>query len=220
MSRIGRQPIGIPQGVQVEIQSEKNPAGRGNRQAVQGSVESSSESSVSLQKVRVKGPLGETSFVLPAFLTAQIQDGKLTLSLQGEDRKNRAVYGTIRARLANMVQGVQGGFSKILEIQGLGFKAVVEGTEKLTLNMGYSHPVVFQIPKGVKIQVDPKQVVIMVSGSDKDLVGETAARIRQVRVPEPYKGTGVRYRGEHITRKAGKTAAGAGAGAAGGGAKK
>jgi large subunit ribosomal protein L6 len=116
--------------------------------------------------------------------------------------------------VANIVQGVHAGFSKVLDIVGLGFKAVVVG-EKLTLNIGHSHPEDFAIPKGVKVTVDPKSFQITVFGASKELVGATAAAIRGLRPPEPYKGTGIRYFGEHIIRKAGKTAAGAGAGAGG-----
>ncbi|MBI4051222.1 MAG: 50S ribosomal protein L6 [Elusimicrobia bacterium] len=195
MSRIGRTPVAIPPQVKVEVVSER---------------------------VHVKGPLGEMSMSLPGSLAFELKDGKIFLSLRQKEiqRQDKAIYGTTRARLANLVKGVQEAFSKVLEIQGLGFKASLEGSDKLSLSIGYARPVIFQIPTGVKLQVDPKQTVITISGSDKDLVGETAARIRRIRCPEPYKGTGIRYRGEHITRKAGKTAAGAVGAGAGGGAKK
>ncbi len=191
MSRIGRQPVPVPQGVQVEIKG---------------------------RDLRVKGSLGELKGVLPEAVSAELKDGQVTLSCASEEQNVRAMYGSARANLANMVQGVSKGFTKILEIQGLGYRATLEGPTKLSMTLGFSHPVKFEAPKGVKIEVDPKQTVITLSGIDREMIGATAARLRALREPEPYKGTGIRYRGEHIVRKAGKTAAGAGAGA--GGAKK
>ncbi|MBI4422693.1 MAG: 50S ribosomal protein L6 [Elusimicrobia bacterium] len=190
MSRIGKMPVVVPQGVQVTISGGK---------------------------VTVKGPKGQLEQALPDGITAEIKDGKILLAAKGRDLS--AMYGMSRARVNNVVNGVATGFTKILDIVGLGFKAAAAG-EKLTLNLGYSHPVDFQVPKGVQAAVDPKTQAITLTGADKDLVGQTAARIRAIRPPEPYKGTGIRYRGEHIVKKAGKTAAGVGGGAAGGGAKK
>lgn len=186
MSRIGRQPVAIPSGVQVQIKDSR---------------------------VSVKGPLGELAFSIPSPVKVEQKSGQLLLTLEASDNPNAgALYGMARARLANMVEGVQKGFNKELEIHGLGYKATLEG-EILSLNIGRSHPVKFVVPKGVKIDVDKKQTKISVAGVDKDLVGQTSAQIRELRPPEPYKATGIRYAGERIIRKAGKAAAGA-AGAA------
>ncbi|MCR4296698.1 MAG: 50S ribosomal protein L6, partial [Elusimicrobia bacterium] len=129
-------------------------------------------------------------------------------------RDASAIWGMTRARLNNLVQGVAVGYSKILEIHGLGFRAEIAG-QKLTLALGKSHPVVFEAPKGVTITVDAKKTLLTVSGISKDAVGAAAADIRELRKPEPYKGTGIRYQGEYVRKKAGKTAAGASAGAGG-----
>jgi large subunit ribosomal protein L6 len=191
MSRVGRKPIVVPEKVQIQAQ---------------GAV------------IKVKGPLGEMSRTLPQGFTIETGADKLVRVKLPENAEDMgALYGSARASVANMVEGVSAGFKKLLEIHGLGFRAAVAG-EKLTLTVGYSHTVDFIVPKGIKAEVDAKTNVITVSGVDKELVGQTAARIRSVRPPEPYKATGIRYKGEHIVRKAGKTAAGAGAGA--GGAKK
>jgi large subunit ribosomal protein L6 len=187
-------PVVIPQGVQVSI-------GDG--------------------VVTAKGPKGQLQQRLHRLVTAQIKDGQVLLSadLKG-DRQASAIYGMSRARVNNMVQGVANGFVKTLDIVGLGFRAEVAG-QTLTMSLGKSHPVVFTAPSGIALTVDPKKTHITVSGPDKDLVGETAAKIRGLREPEPYKGTGIRYQGEYVRKKAGKTAAGAGVGvAAGAGAKK
>jgi large subunit ribosomal protein L6 len=192
MSRIGRQPVVVPQGVQVEFKG---------------------------QDIRVKGPLGELHGKLPVSVKAELKNGQVVLTSHGEEPGDKANYGTSRARLANMVQGVSKGFQKVLEIYGLGYRATLAGP-KLSLTLGFSHPVEFDIPKGVKVEVDPKQTVMTLTCTDKELLGATAARLRGLKEPEPYKATGIRYRGEHIVRKAGKTAAGAGTGAGGGGAKK
>jgi large subunit ribosomal protein L6 len=192
MSRVGRKPIVVPEKVQIQAQ---------------GAV------------IKVKGPLGELARTLHEGFSIETGADKLVRVKPPEGVEDiGALFGSTRAIVANMVEGVAVGFKKLLEIHGLGFRALVTG-EKLTLTVGYSHTVDFIVPKGIKAEVDAKTNVITVSGVDKELVGQTAARIRSVRPPEPYKGTGIRYRGEHIVRKAGKTAAGAGAGA-GGGAKK
>lgn len=188
MSRVGRQPIPIPAGVEVVLS---------------GTI------------VRVKGPGGELSFELPPVVKAEKKDNCLLLKADDSDPGVRALYGTARTRIANMVHGVHTGFSKAIVIEGLGFKAEPDG-EKLMLSVGYSHRVAFPLPKGIKVAVDKKQTTISLSGADKELLGVTAARLRALRPPEPYKGTGIRYQGERIQRKAGKTAAGAGVGAAGG----
>jgi large subunit ribosomal protein L6 len=186
MSRIGKQPIHIPAGVQVQLQGDR---------------------------VRVKGALGELDLAVPPEIKIEQKEGQLILSA-GKGAGVSALHGMMRARLANVVEGVCKGFVKSLEISGLGYKAILSG-EKLQLNLGMTHPVNFDIPKGIKVEVDKKQTKVSVSGSDKELVGQTAARIRELKPPEPYKGFGIRYEGERVRRKAGKTAAGVGAGAAG-----
>lgn len=187
MSRVGRKPITIPAGVQVNIQG---------------------------CSVKVKGPLGEMQFALPAPVKAEKKGDALILEAAASGEENvSALFGTARARVANIIAGVCKEFSKNLEIHGLGYKATLEG-EKLVFNIGKSHPVPFQLPKGIKAELDKKFTKIELKGIDKELVGQTAARIRALRPPEPYKGTGIRLAGERIIRKAGKTAAGVGAGAA------
>ena len=189
MSRIGKMPVVIPPSVQV---------------------------SVSAQGVAAKGPKGSLQMRLHPYVRAEVKDGKLLLTSDlTAHRDASAIYGTTRSLVNNMVQGVAFGFSKVLDIVGLGFRAEVAG-QKLTMTLGKSHPVIFTAPVGVSLSVDPKKTQITVAGPDKMLVGETAAKIRSLRRTEPYKGTGIRYQGEHIRKKAGKTAAGATAGAAGG----
>lgn len=193
MSRIGKMPVVIPSGVQVQIADGV---------------------------VTVKGPKGELKETLHPSVKAQVKDGAVFLTADLAAAKDaKAIYGMSRARVNNLVWGVAHGFQKTLEIVGLGFRAEVAG-QKLTLALGKSHPVTFEAPKGIALAVDAKKTAVTVSGISKDLVGEVAAKIRGLRKPEPYKGTGIRYQGEHVRKKAGKTAAGAGAAAAGGGAKK
>jgi large subunit ribosomal protein L6 len=193
MSRIGKMPVSIPSGVLV---------------ALAGGT------------LTVKGPKGELKETLHPLVKAEIKDGQILLTADLSASKDAsAIYGMSRARVNNAVLGVAGGFSKVLDIVGLGFRAEVAG-QKLTMTLGRSHPVLFEAPQGVTLAVDPKKTQITVSGASKDMVGESAAKIRELRKPEPYKGTGIRYQGEHIRKKAGKTAAGASAGAAGAGAKK
>ena len=169
--------------------------------------------------VTAKGPKGELKQTLHSVVKAEVKDGKILLTADlGGGKGASAIYGMSRARLFNLVQGAANGYSKVLEIVGLGFRAEVVG-QALTMTLGKSHPVKFEAPKGITLSVDPKKTQITVAGCDKDMVGQTAANIRELRKPEPYKGTGIRYKGEHVRKKAGKTAAGASAGA-GGGAKK
>ncbi|MBI5209212.1 MAG: 50S ribosomal protein L6 [Elusimicrobia bacterium] len=200
MSRIGRIPVVIPSGVQVTV-------GDG--------------------VVKVKGPKGELSEPLPSVVQAAIKDGRVVLTADLAARRDAsALYGTARARLNNMVIGVTQGFTRVLQIVGLGFR-VEEITgeplkgQTMKMNLGKSHPVIFDVPKGLEVKVDPKKTIIELSGASKDLVGAVAAKIRALRPPEPYKGTGIRRQGEHIRKKAGKQAAGAAGAAVGGaGAKK
>ena len=187
MSRIGKQPVVIPSGVQVNVA---------------GGV------------VTAKGPKGELKEPLHPYVQAEIKDGKVVLTADvSAARDASAIWGMSRARVHNLVEGVAKGYAKELEIHGLGFRGEVAG-QKLTLSLGKSHPVAYEAPKGVTVTIDAKKTLITVAGPSKDQVGAVAAEIRELRKPEPYKGTGIRYRGEYVRKKAGKTAAGAGAGAA------
>ena len=188
MSRIGKQPVVVPNGVQVKVENGV---------------------------VSAKGPKGELKEQLHPYVKAELKDGKVVLSADiGAARDASAIWGMTRARVHNLVEGVAQGYSKNLEIHGLGFRGEIAG-QKLTLALGKSHPVIYDAPKGVTVTIDAKKTLITVSGPSKDLVGAVAADIRELRKPEPYKGTGIRYRGEYVRKKAGKTAAGAGAGAGG-----
>lgn len=193
MSRLGKKPLPIPDKVKVEFKN---------------------------RVIEVTGPLGKISRpVLSSSIDVKAEKGQVTVELKDNTKEGNMMHGMIRGILKNDLTGVTTGFKKDLEIQGLGYKAAVEG-KNLILNLGYSHPIHFPIPEGIKITVE-KNTFLSITGFDKNVVGETAAQIRSMRKPEPYKGTGVRYVGEHIIRKAGKAAAGAaGAGAAGGGGAK
>ena len=178
MSRIGKQPVTLPAGVAADL----------------------SDGAVTL-----KGPKGELTIQLPATVSVVQEGSVLTVTRRGDDKQSRADHGTTRALLGNMVVGVKDGYSRALEIQGVGFKASISG-RTLTLNVGYSHPVEYTVPEGVKVEVTDG-VQLKVSGIDKQLVGQVSARIRAFRPPEPYKGKGVRYKDERVRRKAGKTVA-------------
>lgn len=175
MSRIGKSPISIPNKVTV---------------AIDGS------------HIAVKGPKGELSRVLPAAVTVEQEGETLLVIRRDESRSSRQLHGLSRTLVANMVEGVSQGFQRRLEIQGVGYRAQVQG-RNLNLTVGYSHPVQIAPPEGIQLAVENNTNVI-VSGFDKELVGNTAAKIREVRPPEPYKGKGIRYAGEVVRRKAGK----------------
>ncbi|MBO8141996.1 MAG: 50S ribosomal protein L6 [Firmicutes bacterium] len=175
MSRIGKQPIPIPAGVEVRLE---------------GNV------------VRVKGPKGELSRAVHEAMKLELVDGKVVVRRPSDEPAHRALHGLTRTLVANMVQGVTEGFEKSLEISGVGYRAAKQGN-KLVLNVGYSHPVEIVPPPGIDIEV-PAANRISIRGTDKELVGEMAARIRRVRPAEPYLGKGLRYAGERIRRKAGK----------------
>jgi large subunit ribosomal protein L6 len=177
MSRIGNKPVEIPDKVKVNV---------GNDGAVS-----------------VEGPKGKLSWKLPRDISAKIDDNKVSLARTAETRSVKALHGLSRALVHNMVQGVSEGFTKQLEIEGVGFKAAVQG-QNLNLSLGFSHPVLFPIPKEIKITVTDN-TKLMIQGIDKKLVGQVAADIRRYYPPEPYKGKGVRYAGEQIRRKEGKT---------------
>ena len=178
MSRIGRQPIEIPSGVTVEV----SPGGN----------------------VTVSGPLGTLEQRVPARMQIAQEDGVVTVTRPTERGEDRALHGLTRTLVANMVEGVTKGFEKALEIQGVGYRAGLRGTD-LELNVGYSHPVVKKAPQGITFEV-PQPTQVVVKGIDKQQVGQIAAEVRAVRPPEPYKGKGIRYAGEYVRRKVGKRA--------------
>jgi large subunit ribosomal protein L6 len=176
MSRIGRMPIPVPEGVAVNIE--------GNR-------------------VTVKGPRGELSRSFDQDMSIALRDNQIIVTRPSESKRHKAMHGLTRALLANMVTGVSEGFQKALEIVGVGYRAEMQG-EALVLSVGYSHPVQIEPPPGIAFRVEKGYRRFTVEGIDKELVGEVAARIRAVRKPEPYKGKGIRYLGERVRRKAGK----------------
>jgi len=179
MSRIGNKTITIPAGVEVEVKA-------GN-------------------EVTVKGPKGTLTRQFIDVLDIEINEGELTVKRPNDTKKIKQIHGTTRSLIANMIEGVTEGFTKELELVGIGYRASKSGN-KLVLNVGYSHPIEFELEEGVEIEV-PKATEIKVSGADKQRVGEWAANIRATRKPEPYLGKGVKYKNEHIRRKEGKTAA-------------
>jgi large subunit ribosomal protein L6 len=154
--------------------------------------------------VRAKGPLGTLEAHFPAVIDVQRSDDTLELKRRSDSREDKAFHGLARALVANIVHGVSSGFSKTLEIQGVGYRAQLQG-DTLVLQVGYSHPVEFPAPEGISFEV-PAPTRVVVKGPSKDLVGQTAANIRKVRPPEPYKGKGIRYEGETVRRKVGKAA--------------
>lgn len=176
MSRLGKQPIVIPKGV---------------------------EATLSSGVVSVKSPKGTLTQKIHPLVSVVFEDGVLTFSPAKQTIASRALWGTHVALVRNMIKGVTEGFQKVLEIEGIGYKADAQG-QKLTLNVGFSHPVIVAVPVGIAVTVE--KGVITVSGVDKHAVGQFAANIRKVRKPEPYKGKGIRYQGEHIIRKQGKKA--------------
>jgi large subunit ribosomal protein L6 len=177
VSRIGRQPVPIPKGVQVTIE--------GNR-------------------LIAKGPKGELARDLPEPIQVRVEGDQIVVTRPSDDRVHRSLHGLTRALVANMITGVHEGFTRRMEIEGVGWRAEAQGPN-LVLMVGYSHPVEIVPPPGITFQVDKGGRTFSISGIDKELVGEMAARIRRVRPPEPYKGKGIRYEGEKIRRKAGKT---------------
>ena len=177
MSRIGRKPISVPEAVTVEIAPGL---------------------------VAVKGPKGALAQPLSTDMKVEQSDGTLTVARPTDRGEHRALHGLTRSLIANMVEGVTDGFEKRLEIQGVGYRAQLKG-KNLELALGYSHPVAIEAPDGIDFEV-PQPTEIIVRGIDKQLVGQVAADIRKRRPPEPYKGKGIRYRGEHVARKVGKRA--------------
>jgi large subunit ribosomal protein L6 len=177
MSRIGKQPIPIPQGVKIQIEG---------------------------LTVRAEGPKGKLSQPVPTGLTTRVADGTIVIERAGDDRRVRALHGLARALVANMVTGVKDGFERKLDIVGIGYRAQIQG-KNIQLALGYSHPIIFPLPDGVTAEID-KQTAITLRGADKAVLGQTAAKLRALRKPDPYKGKGIKYANEVIRRKVGKKA--------------
>ena len=181
MSRIGRLPVVVPNGVQVNVQGSD---------------------------VHVKGPKGELKRTFSSLVGIELQNGEVVITRKSDNPKERAMHGTTRAVIANMVHGVSSGFGVVLAVEGVGYRAEMQGKD-LALFVGYSHPVKMAPPAGISFEVDQKTRQIKVLGYDREVVGQTASEIRRVRPPEPYHGKGIRYLGEKIRRKAGKAGKGA-----------
>jgi len=177
VSRIGRMPVAIPSGVQVEVNGAQ---------------------------VRVKGPRGEMQRAFSPLIGIAMENGELVVTRRSDASAERALHGTTRAVLANMIHGVSAGFDRVLEWEGVGYRAEMNGTA-LVLHLGFSHPVEVEPPAGITFDVDAKAKQIFVRGYDKEVIGQVAANIRKIRPPEPYHGKGLHYLGERIRRKAGKS---------------
>ena len=188
MSRIGRAPVAIPAGVKTRQEGAA---------------------------LLVEGPKGKLSLAIPPAVKVRLDGAQLKVERAAEDKKHRAMHGLYRALIANMVHGVSTGFSRELEISGVGYRAQLQG-KQVSLQVGFSHPVVVLIPEGLTVEV-PKPTNVIIKGADKHLVGQFAANLRRIAPPEPYKGKGIKYAGEVVRRKAGKAATGAGAKSGGGG---
>ena len=182
MSRIGKLPVTVPAGVKIAVDPNA---------------------------VRVEGPKGKLQAAIPAGVQVTVERNVVHVTRDNEQRKLRALHGLTRKLIANMAQGVSLGFTRVLDINGVGYRAEVKGQE-IHMTLGYSHPVVFPLPQGVTAAVE-RQIIITLSGADRQLLGEMAAKIRGLRPPEPYKGKGIKYREEFIKRKAGKAVGSAGA---------
>ncbi|MFZ3152159.1 MAG: 50S ribosomal protein L6 [Anaerolineaceae bacterium] len=176
MSRIGRLPITVPKGVDVKIEGNK---------------------------VSVKGRQGSLEQTFSSEIGIKMEDGKILIERPNDEPRIRALHGTTRALLNNMIVGVDKGFERVLEVNGVGYRAELNGKD-LVINVGYSHPVKFPAPDGISYEVDMKTRLIKVKGRDRQQVGQVAANLRQIRPPEHYKGTGIRYQGEYVKLKAGK----------------
>ena len=178
MSRIGKKPVPVPSGITATV------AG---------------------QKITMKGPKGELTFTAPDEIKVEKGATSIAVSPKDETKRARSMWGMSRTRVANLIEGVTNGFTHTLEIQGVGYRAAMKGKDLLNLQIGFSHEVLHQVPKGVEVKVaGAKQEIITVTGIDKQLVGQVAADIRAYRPPEPYQGKGIRYKGEYVHRKEGK----------------
>ena len=178
MSRFGKVPIPIPSGVTIDVTADE---------------------------VRVKGPKGQLQIPIPGRIRVTKTDSVLRVERPDDQKKNKALHGLVHRLVTNMIRGVTQGFSKALEIQGVGYRAQAQG-DRVELALGFSHPVIYQVPAGIRVET-PTPTQMVVSGIDKQKVGQVAAELRKFRPPEPYKGKGVRYVGEHVRRKVGKTGA-------------
>jgi large subunit ribosomal protein L6 len=181
MSRIGKKPVDLPSGV---------------------------KAIVGASKVTIEGPKGKLDIALPPKFKVEVKDNKVTVSRPSDAKQDKALHGMLRSMISNMTIGVTNGYQKELEITGVGFKAAVVG-KVLNLQLSYSHPIDYKIPEGIIIET-PKPTIVIIKGIDKTKVGKAAAEIRDYYRPEPYKGKGIKYAGEHVRRKAGKAVAGAG----------
>jgi len=177
MSRIGKKPIAIPKGVEVRFEGDR---------------------------LKVKGPKGELNLNVHPDVKLDIEDNSIAVSVVDETRESRSIHGLFRVLIDNMVTGVTKGFERILEIVGVGYRAELKGRTAV-FNLGYSHPINFELPEGIDAKIEKTKITL--SGIDRELLGMTAAKIRSFRKPEPYKGKGIKYAGEMIRRKAGKTGA-------------
>jgi large subunit ribosomal protein L6 len=181
VSRIGRLPVVVPNGVQVNVQGSD---------------------------IHVKGPKGELKRSFSTLMDIALEDGQVVIKRKSDNATERALHGTTRAVIANMIHGVSSGFERALQVEGVGYRAELQGKD-LALFVGYSHPVKMEPPAGISFEVEQKTRIIKVLGYDREVVGQTAAEIRGVRPPEPYHGKGIRYVGEKVRRKAGKAGKGA-----------
>lgn len=181
MSRIGKLPINVPAGVKVNVGADA---------------------------IQFEGPKGKLSAAIPSGVLVKVEGNVVRVERAADERKARALHGLTRKLIANMAEGVSKGFNRVLEISGVGYRAEIRGQE-VHMTLGYSHPVVFPLPQGVTASVE-RQVVLTLTGADRQVLGETAAKIRSLREPEPYKGKGIKYREEVIKRKAGKAVGSAG----------
>ena len=183
MSRIGKLPIPLEKGVKAQLAGDL---------------------------LKVEGPKGKLEMKIPAGFTVEMKDSRIEVKRPGDSQRERALHGLVRKLVANMAEGVGKGFTRVLEINGVGYRAEVRGSN-IHLSLGYSHPIVYQLPPGVTAKVD-RQVTITLESADRQLIGSVAAQVRELRPPEPYKGKGIKFATEKIRRKAGKAAAGAAAG--------
>ncbi len=181
MSRIGKLPVAIPDGVKIDLQD---------------------------RVIRVEGPKGKLAGQVPPGMQIKMDENRLRVTRDNDERRLKALHGLTRKLIANMVEGVSRGFSRVLEINGVGYRAEIKGTE-LHLTLGYSRPIIFPLPAGVTATVD-RQTIVTLHSADRELLGKTAAMMRSLRMPEPYKGKGIKYREEVIQRKAGKAVGAAG----------
>lgn len=180
MSRVGRKPIKIPDNVNLE---EKN------------------------RSLHIKGPKGELTVKIPQGIETKVVDGEIKIAREGDEKRLKAFHGLVRSLIDNSITGVTEGFSKTLEIVGTGYKAELIGKDKLKMSLGYSNPIEFILPEGIAAKIEERGTVLILESIDKQLVGETAARVRKLRLPDAYKGKGVKYKGERLRLKPGKAGA-------------